>query len=117
MEKEDKLELIRHLRCSTSALREIIPPPVVEYSQSSVMLVKGACVSHRTESSKSRLRNLEMLPGFHEFFVEIRGVPPNSAEFRGLRRISESTFVSFLPMCRLMYYTVISSCMWDEGVH
>ena len=30
MEKEDKLELIRHLRCITNALREIIPPPVLE---------------------------------------------------------------------------------------
>ena len=30
MEKEDKLELIRHLRCIRSALREITPPPELE---------------------------------------------------------------------------------------
>lgn len=97
MEKEDKPELIRHLRCIKNALREITPPPVLEYSQSSVMLVKGACVSHETELSKSGLRNLEMLPSFHSFFVEFHRIPGTSGDFRRLRRISESTFVSFSP--------------------
>lgn len=97
MEKEGKLELIRHLRCIKNALREITPPPVLEYSQSSVMLVKGACVSHETELSKSGLGNLEMFPSFHSFFVEFRRIPGTSADFRRLRRISESSFVSFSP--------------------
>ena len=118
MEKEDKLELIRHLRCIKNALREITPPPVLEYSQSSVMLVKGACVSHETELSKSGLGNLEMFPSFHSFFVEFRRIPGTSADFRRLRRISESTFALFsLPIHRLAHSTVITNCVWDEDEH
>ena len=114
MEKEDKLELIRHLRCIKNALREITPPPVLEYSQSSVMLVKGACVSHETELSKSGLRNLEMFPSFHSFFVEFRRVPPNSAEFAGF---PSPLLFRFLPIRRLAHSTVISDCVWDEDEH
>ena len=111
MEKEDKLELIRHLRCIINALREITPPPVLEYSQSSVMLVKGACVSHETELSKSGLRNLEMFPSFHSFFVEFRRIPGTSAGF------PSPLLYRFLPIHRLAHSTVITNCVWDEDEH
>lgn len=114
MEKEDKLELIRHLRCIINALREITPPPVLEHSQSSVMLVKGACVSHETELSKSGLRNLEMFPSFHSFFVDFRRIPPTSADFAGF---PSPLLFRFLPIRRLAHSTVISDCVWDEDEH
>lgn len=117
MEKEDKPELIRHLRCIKNALREITPPPVLEYSQSSVMLVKGACVSHETEFPRVDLgiwRCSRVSTRFSWTSAEFRGLPPTSADFAGF---PSPLLFRFLPIRRLAHSTVISDCVWDEDEH